>query len=171
MTCHCLGEQRSLTSRVQPWLKICRTCLLSIKVTDTVGHLILNNCSESLIKFPMICDKNRILSHHTYKEGQHISEHINHPSMGHHKTLLLTEEDSSQSQPIKFNHHNSVRHCSGIPENSPTQGVCLSAGLLWCLLTQEAYPEASPTPRQPSCKRPSPPRGILYPPLLSELCQ
>lgn len=65
--------------------------------------------------------------------------------------------DSESGRPIKFNHHNSVRHCSGMAENSPTRGACLSAGLLWCLLTQEAYPEASSTPQLPSWKRPSPP--------------
>lgn len=94
---------------------------------------------------------------HTYKERSlHISEHINHLCMGHHKTLLLTHSRLESGRPIKFDHHNSVRHCSGIRENSPARGVCLSAGLLWCLLTQEAYPEASPTPQQPSCKCPSP---------------
>lgn len=69
------------------------------------------------------------------------------------KTLLFSTLESGQT--IKFNHHNSVRHCSGIPEKSPTQEACNSAWLLWCLLTQEAYPEASSTPRPPSCKCPN----------------
>lgn len=69
------------------------------------------------------------------------------------KTLLFSTLESGQT--IKFNHHNSVRHCSGIPEKSPTQEACNSAWLLWCLLTQEAYPEASSTPRPPSCKCPT----------------
>lgn len=68
------------------------------------------------------------------------------------KTALFSALEPGQ--PIKFNHHNSVRHCSGTPENSPTQGACSSAWLLWCLLTQEARPEASSTPRPPSCMSP-----------------
>lgn len=110
-----------------------------------VGQLNLSNCYKMPVKFPVICDKNEnCLIAHT--KSVYISEHINQ-----HRVFCVHTD-----RPIKFNHHNSVRHCSGTPENFPSRAACLSAGLLWCLLTQEAYPEASATHQQPSCKRPGP---------------
>lgn len=85
-----------------------------------------------------MCDKNRILPHQTYKGGGglHISGHMNHPSVIKH--FISHTADLSWARPVKFNHHNSVAHCSGTAgkfpsrESMPPRPDCYG-----CLLTRE----------------------------------
>lgn len=74
---------------------------------------------------------------------------------GDHETVLLRQLTRVR-RPFKIESSQQCQTLFWHIRNFPTRGACLSAGLLWCLLTQEAYPEASATPQQPICKSPSP---------------
>lgn len=101
--------------------------------------------------FSVVCDKNRIWPHHTYKDGLPISEPINHRGMWHHETLLLLDSGRETGRPTKIPSPQQRRTLFWQELKTPRpRGERLSAGSSRCLLTRAAHPEGGDTPQTPT---------------------
>lgn len=94
---------------------------------------------------------------------------MNHPSVIKH--FISNTADLSWTRTVKFNHHNSVAHCSGTPGKFPSpESMPPRPGCYGCLLTREeagAPPPPGPAPHlsDSAGSVPAPPRGTRGPPL------
>lgn len=111
----------------------------------------------------ILCDKNRILPHHTYKEGLHISDHINHPGIIKH---FISQTRVRPAYKIQ-----SSQQCHTLFWHTRKFPVPGSMSLCWIVMVfthTRGLPRGElHTSARPSWKRPSTPGGILCPPLLS----